>query len=153
MYEAIVALPLIGALIAGVIALVGARNRFPGEDPAPPHDDDAAPPVREELSHGAPLLQARHAAASSGTHVEESEHEPPAAGAQAAGLITTTLLAISCVLSWYAFYDVGVAGHEARLPAAAAASARRLLRRGGRARGATGLRRAAPCMKPSLPCR
>ena len=30
MYEAIVALPLIGALIAGAIALVGARNRFPG---------------------------------------------------------------------------------------------------------------------------
>ena len=30
MYEAIVALPLIGAIIASVITLVGARNRFPG---------------------------------------------------------------------------------------------------------------------------
>ena len=35
MYEAIVVLPLIGAIIAGVIALMGARNRFPGEDPPP----------------------------------------------------------------------------------------------------------------------
>ena len=69
----------------------------------------------EDRPHGAPLPQARHAA-SSGTHVEESEPEPPAAGSQAAGLITTTLLAISCVLSWYAFYDVGIAGHEARVP-------------------------------------
>ena len=29
MYEAIVVLPLLGAIIAGVIALVGARNRHP----------------------------------------------------------------------------------------------------------------------------
>ena len=39
MYEAIVFLPLLGAVIAGAITLVGARNRLPGEDPPPPHDD------------------------------------------------------------------------------------------------------------------
>ena len=47
MYLAIVFLPLLGAVIAGVITLVGARNRLPGEDPPPPHDDHAATLVRE----------------------------------------------------------------------------------------------------------
>ena len=114
MYEAIVVLPLIGAIIAGVIALVGARNRFPGASP-PPHDDHAAPPVAESYPRGAPSPQDQHAAFAS-THVEEPASEPPAAGSQAAELITTTLLVISCVLSWYAFYDVGIAGHDARVP-------------------------------------
>ena len=36
MYEAIVALPLLGAIIAGVITLFGAAQRNPGEDPPPP---------------------------------------------------------------------------------------------------------------------
>ena len=44
MYEAIVVLPLLGSIIAGVIALIGARNRCPGESPPPLHDDHAAPP-------------------------------------------------------------------------------------------------------------
>jgi NADH-quinone oxidoreductase subunit L len=44
------------------------------------------------------------------------QNEPAAAGSRAAELITTTLLVISCVLSWYAFYDVGLADHEARVP-------------------------------------
>ena len=105
MFEAIVALPLIGAIIAGAITLVGARARLPGENPPPPHDDHAAPPVAESTPHGA----------FANTHVEEPPAEPPAAGSLAAGLITTTLLAISCVLSWYAFYYVGIAGHEARV--------------------------------------
>ena len=45
MYEAIVFLPLLGAIIAGAITLVGARNRLPGEDPRPPHHDHAVPLV------------------------------------------------------------------------------------------------------------
>ena len=53
MYEAIVLLPLIGAIVAGAIALIGARNRHPGEDPPPPHDDHAAPLVPEHGVHGA----------------------------------------------------------------------------------------------------
>ena len=36
MYVAIVLLPLLGAVVAGIISLVGARNRFPGEEPPPP---------------------------------------------------------------------------------------------------------------------
>ena len=30
--------------------------------------------------------------------------------------MTSTFLVISCVLSWYAFFDVGFGGHEARVP-------------------------------------
>ena len=105
MYVAIVVLPLLGAIIAGVIALVGARNRHPGADPSPPHDDHAAPLVPEDHAHGAPIPESAHA-----------EIAEPAAGSQAAELITTTLLAISWVLSCFAFVDVGIRGHEARIP-------------------------------------
>jgi NADH-quinone oxidoreductase subunit L len=114
MYEAIVALPLIGAIIAGVITLLGARNRFPGANPPPPHDDHAAPTVREDRPRAAPSLQSSHAV-SHGSHEEEVQTEP-AAGSRAAELITTTLLVISCLLSWYAFFDVGLADHDARVP-------------------------------------
>ncbi len=114
MYEAIVALPLIGAIIAGLISLAGARNRFPGEDPPPPHDDHAAPLLAESHPRAAPSPHEAHAATGV-AHTEEHATEPPAAGSRAAELITTTLLVISCVLSWYAFYDVGIAGHEARV--------------------------------------
>ena len=61
MYEAIVALPLIGAIIAGVITLVGARNRFPGANPPPPHDDHAAPLVPEDHARAAPSPCTAHA--------------------------------------------------------------------------------------------
>ena len=115
MYEAIVALPLIGAIIAGVITLVGARNRFPGANPPPPHDDHAALPVPTDHARAAPSPQAAHAV-SHGSQEEEVQNEPAAAGSRAAELITTTLLVISCLLSWYAFYDVGLADHEARVP-------------------------------------
>jgi NADH-quinone oxidoreductase subunit L len=114
MYEAIVALPLIGAIIAGIISLAGARSRFPGEDPPPPHDDHAASPVAESHPRAAASPHDAHAVTGA-SHAEEHPAEPAAAGSRAAELITTTLLVISCVLSWYAFYDVGIAGHEARV--------------------------------------
>ncbi|MGD0026085.1 MAG: NADH-quinone oxidoreductase subunit L, partial [Xanthobacteraceae bacterium] len=114
MYEAIVVLPLLGSLIAGVIALIGARNRYPGASPPPPDDDHAAPLVPEDHPRAAPSPQEQHAAFAD-THVEEPAADPPAAGSQAAELITTTLLVISCLLSWYAFYDVGFADHDARV--------------------------------------
>jgi NADH-quinone oxidoreductase subunit L len=107
MYEAIVFLPLLGAIIAGAIAIVGAHNRYPGEDPPPPHDDHAAP-------HGAPAPQGQHHATSH-AHAEEPEHEPDAAGSLAAELITCTFLVIACVLSWYAFFRVGFEGEDARI--------------------------------------
>jgi NADH-quinone oxidoreductase subunit L len=115
MYEAIVALPLIGAIVAGLISLIGARNRFPGASPPPPHDDHAAPLVPEDQPRGAPQPEAAHAVIH-GSHAEEPQAEPPAAGSQLAELVTTTLLGLACVLSWYAFVDVGFAGHDARVP-------------------------------------
>jgi NADH-quinone oxidoreductase subunit L len=113
MYEAIVFLPLLGAIIAGAITLVGGRNRLPGEDPLPPHDDHAAPLVPEHI-HGAPSPEAAHAQID---HPSLETHElvEPTAGTQAAELITTTLLAISWVLSCFAFVDVGLQGHDAHV--------------------------------------
>src|ERR1700731_2309344 len=104
MYEAIVFLPLLGAIIAGAIALIGARNRLPGADPPPPDDDHVAPHADE--SHAAPSLHGAH---------DEEPAEPAAAGSRAAELITSTLLVITCVFSWYAFYDVGFGGHDVRV--------------------------------------
>jgi len=114
MYEAIVFLPLLGAIIAGAITLVGARNRLPGEDPPPPHDDHAAPLVPGH-THAASTPESAHATPAHSTADEHENAEPPAGGSQAAELITTTLLFISWVLSCYAFYEVGFAGHDAHV--------------------------------------
>ncbi|MGO9629454.1 MAG: NADH-quinone oxidoreductase subunit L [Xanthobacteraceae bacterium] len=114
MYEAIVFLPLLGAIIAGAITLVGARNRLPGEDPPPPHDDYAAPLVPGH-THAASTPESAHATLAHSTADEHENAEPPAGGSQAAELITTTLLFISWVLSCYAFYEVGFAGHDAHV--------------------------------------
>jgi NADH-quinone oxidoreductase subunit L len=118
MYLAIVLLPLLGAIIAGAIALIGARNRFPGQNPPPPHDDHAAPLVPEAHAHGVPSPDAAHAVASE-THSEDHDHEhdrePDAAGSLLAELVTSTFLVISCVLSWYAFVEVGGRAREARV--------------------------------------
>jgi len=115
MYEAIVALPLLGAIIAGLITLIGAHNRFPGQDPPPPHDDHAAAPVPEGHAHGAPDPHAAHAAFSSSHAEEHPPAEPSAAGSLPAMLVTSTFLVIACVLSWLAFYDVGIEGHDTRV--------------------------------------
>jgi NADH-quinone oxidoreductase subunit L len=113
MYEAIVFLPLLGAVIAGAIALISASNRFPGASPPPPDDSHAAAPAGEHPPPGAPMPHQPHSVSSS-AHAEETE--PPDAGSRAAELITTTLLAISWVLSGLAFVDVGFNGHDARVP-------------------------------------
>ena len=113
MYEAIVFLPLLGAVIAGAICLISASNRFPGASPPPPHDDHAAAPNAEDHPRAAPLPHQPQGAASS---AQPEETEPPDAGSRAAELITTTLLAISWVLSVLAFVDVGFNGHDARVP-------------------------------------
>ena len=115
MYEAIVFLPFLGAVIAGIVCLVSARNRFPGEDPPPPRDDHAAAPVSEDHARAAPASHAEHAAFAN-TGVEAPEHTPSAAGSLLAELTTSTFLVIVCVLSWFALFNVGIGGHEARIP-------------------------------------
>jgi NADH-quinone oxidoreductase subunit L len=114
MYEAIVFLPLLGAIIAGVIALVGASQRHPGENPPPPHDDHAAPLVPEHEERGAPVPETGHAEIDHPS-LEKEEISEPRAGSQAAELITTTFLGISWVLSCFAFVDVGLKGHDAHV--------------------------------------
>jgi NADH-quinone oxidoreductase subunit L len=98
MYQAIVFLPLLGAILAGVIALMGARSRCPGAEPS----DDRS------HAHGAAQIHTAHAA-------DHDDHghgptEPPAEGSRAAEVITTAFLFIAMVLSWIAFARVGF-GH------------------------------------------
>jgi NADH-quinone oxidoreductase subunit L len=114
MYEAIVFLPLLGAVIAGAISLIGARNRHPGADPPPPDDNHAAPVVPEHDERGAPVPETEHAEIDH-LSLEKDEIAEPTAGSQAAELITTTLLGISWLLSCFAFVDVGLEGHDARV--------------------------------------
>ena len=111
MYQAIVFLPLLGAILAGIIALAGARARFPGKGPVAGTEDTA---VDHGPHHGAPDLHGSGVIHSS--HHEEEAREPAAAGSRSAELITTTLLMISMVLSWIAFVDVGFAHHDMRVP-------------------------------------
>jgi NADH-quinone oxidoreductase subunit L len=112
MYQAIVFLPLLGAIIAAVIALAGARARFPGAAP-PPGAEDAITTTAQY--HGSSVKGGgviHHA------HHESSAHgrkEEPAAGARTTELLTTTLLMVSMILSWIAFVDVGFNHHDMRV--------------------------------------
>jgi NADH-quinone oxidoreductase subunit L len=107
MIQAIVFLPLIGAVLAGLIALFGAHARNPSGDVLEHHDD----------AHGADA----HASAVHDDHADDHGHddhhvsEPPAAGSRAAELITTGLLLVSAALSWAALIDVGFMHHDVRI--------------------------------------
>src|SRR4051812_8177061 len=110
MYLAIVLLPLLGAILGAVIALAGARARFPGAEPS---DDDHHAPAHGQSVH----VGGDHAVIHE-THHEPGGHdghhapaEPAVAGSRAVEIITTSLLMVSCVLSWIAFYRVGF-GHQ-----------------------------------------
>ncbi|MFZ0102279.1 MAG: NADH-quinone oxidoreductase subunit L, partial [Pseudolabrys sp.] len=106
MYQAIVFLPLLGAILAGIIALAGARARFPGKGPVA--GADHGPHHSAADVHGGAAVHS--------SHHEEEAHEPAAAGSRTAELITTTLLMISMILSWIAFVDVGFGHHDVRVP-------------------------------------
>ncbi|HTS41405.1 MAG TPA: NADH-quinone oxidoreductase subunit L [Xanthobacteraceae bacterium] len=108
MYQAIVLLPLLGAIIAGAIALYGARRRFPGGAASTHGAEDHAAPVRE--GHAQPVGD--EAAVIHETHREPEEHEPAAEGSRAAEAITTSFLFIAMVLSWVAFVRVGFGHNE-----------------------------------------
>ncbi len=107
MYQAIVFLPLLGAILAGLIALAGARARFPGQGPLPDDDSHAVDHAAHD-SHG-------HAAHGHDDH-GHGPVEPAATGSRTAELITTTLLMISMILSWIALVQVGFGGHDVRVP-------------------------------------
>jgi NADH-quinone oxidoreductase subunit L len=107
MIQAIVFLPLIGAILAGLIAVFGAHARNPSGDVVEHHDD----------AHGADA----HASDAHDHHADDHGHddhhvsEPPAAGSRAAELITTGLLLVSAGLSWVALIDVGFMHHDVRI--------------------------------------
>jgi NADH-quinone oxidoreductase subunit L len=104
MIQAIVFLPLIGAILAGLISIFGAHARNPSGDEVEHHGD----------AHGA---DAHAADAHADDHGHDDHHavEPPAAGSRAAELITTGLLMVSAALSWVTLVDVGFMQHDARI--------------------------------------
>jgi NADH-quinone oxidoreductase subunit L len=110
MVQAIVFLPLIGALIAGAIALFGAHARNPSGDTVEHHDDAHGHGADAHASHA----HDDHAADDHG-HDDHHVAEPPAQGSRAAELITTALLLISAGLSWVVLADVGFMHHDARI--------------------------------------
>jgi NADH-quinone oxidoreductase subunit L len=108
MIQAIVFLPLLGAILAGLIAIFGAHARNPSGDEVEHHDD----------GHGADA----HAAAAHDDHGHDDhghdDHhvsEPAAQGSRAAELITTCLLMISAALSWVTLVNVGFMHQDARI--------------------------------------
>jgi NADH-quinone oxidoreductase subunit L len=104
MVQAIVFLPLLGAIVAAVISLFGAHARCPSGDTVEHHDD----------AHGSEA----HASEAHDDHGHDDHHEiePAAAGSRAAELITTGLLFVSAALSWMVLVDVGFLHHDARIP-------------------------------------
>src|SRR5216684_7763 len=113
MYYAIVFLPLLGAIIAALIALAGAHARHPGGPPPVGGEDHARGPVDESHLRAAPSPHQAHAVI--GSSRGEPEAPPPAAGSRPAELVTTLFLFIAMLLSWLAFVDVGFAHHDIRV--------------------------------------
>src|SRR5580692_8629594 len=108
MYQAIVFLPLLGAILAGLIAIFGAHARNPSGDTVEHHDDGHGADAHASAAHD------DHAADDHG-HDDHGPVEPAAAGSRAAELITTGLLLVSAALSWFALVDVGFQHHDVRI--------------------------------------
>src|SRR5256714_2143316 len=103
MIQAIVFLPLLGAILAGLISIFGAHARNPSGDIVEHHHDDAhahASVAHDDHGHD--------------DHGDDDHHvsEPPAAGSRAAELITTGLLFVSAALSWVVLVDIGLLHRE-----------------------------------------
>ena len=107
MIQAIVFLPLIGAILAGLISIFGAHARNPGGDTIEHHDDAHGADAHASDAHD------EHAAGDHGH--DDHAVEPAAAGSRAAELITTGLLLVSAALSWVVLVDVGFMHHDARI--------------------------------------
>ena len=97
MYQSIVFLPLLGAILAALISLTGARARHPGGSPDAAH------------AHAAPSSQSPAEA-----HTEAPAHPQAVLGSRLAELITTALLFFSMILSWIGVVQVGF-GHDAHV--------------------------------------
>jgi NADH-quinone oxidoreductase subunit L len=111
MYQAIVFLPLLGAIVAALITLTGARLRHRGGETEPGAEDHA----HDHVSHMASAHVHGDAAVIHPSHDEHEAHEPPAMGSRGAELVTTLFLFVSCILAWIAFVSVGFNGHDVRV--------------------------------------
>lgn len=104
MYSAIVFLPLLGAILAGVIALAGSYKAAMVGAPkeglvdAHGHHDAHGHDHHHDDGHGHGHDDHGH-----GNH----DHHAAAPGSRPAELITTGLLLVSAVLSWIAFLTIG----------------------------------------------
>ncbi len=108
MISAIVFLPLLGAVLAGLIALFGAHlrlgwargdgvvARIGDSDVLSVHDDGHALGGHEHPDHGENGADGHH------------DHDPAAAGSRPAEIITTGLLIVAAVLSWITFFSIGL---------------------------------------------
>ena len=98
MYHLIVFLPLLGAIIAGAISVVGAHRRHPGaEADAGGHD----------AGHSL-----HHSDGSASHSPDHHGHEPDAEGSQAAEWVTSGFLIVAAILSWVAFIGFWLTGAE-----------------------------------------
>src|ERR1700759_1645908 len=121
MIQAIVFLPLIGAVLAGLIAILGAHARHPSGDTVEHHEDahshGASSHSTTALKQDASVVHVTHDGPLDHDDHGHDDHpsEPPAAGSRAAELITTCLLIASAVLSWVTLVDFGFMHHDARI--------------------------------------
>src|ERR1700720_3000091 len=106
MIQAIVFLPLIGAILAGLISIFGAHARNPSGDTVEHHDD--------AHGHGAVPVNEHAGVIHASTH-EPDGHDDHGHDHHAGELITTGLLLVSAALSWFALVDVGFLHHDARI--------------------------------------
>ncbi|CCE05926.1 NADH-quinone oxidoreductase chain L (NADH dehydrogenase I, chain L) (NDH-1, chain L) [Bradyrhizobium sp. STM 3843] len=118
MIQAIVFLPLLGAILAGLIALFGAHARNPSGDTVEHHDDGHHHGTAAHVGGDAALVHVAHdepLAHDDHGHGHDDHHvaEPPAAGSRGAELITTALLFVAAALSWATLINVGFLHHDA----------------------------------------
>jgi NADH-quinone oxidoreductase subunit L len=99
MYQTIVFLPLLGAILASLISLFGAHARHPGAKPGASSHAHGA----DTHAHDAHAAAEAHAADGHG----HAAAQPAAVGSGLAEIITTALLFFSMILSWIVFVQVG----------------------------------------------
>src|SRR5947209_16394230 len=110
MIQAIVFLPLLGAIIAALISLFGAHARCPSGDTVEHHDDGHGHSTTPINADAGVIHASSHEPDAHDDHDHDDHHapvEPAAVGSRAAELITTGLLFVSMGLSWMTFADVG----------------------------------------------
>ncbi|MCX5571095.1 NADH-quinone oxidoreductase subunit L [Kaistia nematophila] len=109
MYSAIVFLPLLGAILAGIIALSGSYAAAMVGAPKDGSDDHAG--------HGHDHAHHDHDGHGHDDHGHDDHghdhHHASAPGSRPAELITTGLLFVSAILSWIAFLTIGSPEGEA----------------------------------------